>query len=135
MQYMRAPSSPANRNRRRLVVAALAAWCARAAALSATDTARVERLIEHVGAQAGIRFVRNGEEFDAPSAARHLRMKLERAGERVRTVDEFIDGVASRSWLSGRPYLVRLPDGRELQAADWLRGELRRIEAGKVGAR
>ncbi len=135
MQYKRPPSLPAPGRRRRLVAALVAACCAPAYALNAADTARVDRLIRHLGSQAGVRFVRNGEEFDAARAASHLKMKLERAGDRVRTVDEFIDQVAGRSWITGQPYLVRLPDGRELRAADWLRAELRRIEAGPAGAR
>ena len=50
----------------------------------------------------------------------------------MRGVEEFIDGVASRSWLSGQPYRVRLADGRELPARDWLRAELIRLETSSV---
>ncbi len=117
---------------RRGVLAVLAAALlapALARALSAADAGRVERLIEHVGRQSGVSFVRNGEAFDAQRAARHLRMKLEFAAGRVRSVDEFIDHVASRSSTTGRPYLVRLADGSEVPAAQWLRAELARIEA------
>jgi hypothetical protein len=98
-------------------------------ALSAADAGRVERLIEHVGRQSAVSFVRNGEAFDAQRAARHLRMKLEFSAGRVRSVDEFIDQVAGRSSTTGRPYLVRLADGSEVPAAQWLRAELARIEA------
>ena len=93
---------------------------------------RIERLIRHVAAQRGLQFIRNGEVHDATGAAAHLRAKLERAGDRVQGVDAFIDGVASRSWLSGQPYRVRLADGRELAARDWLRTELIRLETGPV---
>ena len=95
-----------------------------------TERARIERLIHHVARQRGVVFVRNSETFDAPKAAAHLQSKLERAGDRVRTVDDFIDGVASRSWLSGQAYSVRLPDGSEQPASQWLRSELRRLETG-----
>ena len=93
---------------------------------------RIDRLIRHVAVQRGIQFIRNGDTHDAAGAAAHLRAKLERAGERVHGVDEFIDGVASRSWLSGQPYRVRLADGRELPARDWLRAELIRLETSSV---
>ena len=82
--------------------------------------------------QRGLQFIRNGEVHDATGAATHLRAKLERAGDRVQGVDAFIDGVASRSWLSGQPYRVRLADGRELAARDWLRAELIRLETAPV---
>jgi hypothetical protein len=109
-------------------VALLVARPARAT-LDERDRARIQRLIEHVGRQSQIRFIRNGVAHDARQAAEHLQMKLDRASTRLTSVDEFIDQVASRSWLTGRPYLVRLPDGREVPAAGWLREELARIEA------
>lgn len=137
--------------RRDLLAAMVTALCGRAAgrgflagalALSAApacvramppaERERIERLIRHVAAQRGLQFIRNGDVHDAAGAAAHLRAKLERAGDRVQGVDEFIDGVASRSWLSGQPYRVRLADGRELAARDWLRSELIRLETGPV---
>lgn len=116
----------------RFIVLAAAAWPCVAAAMPPAERERIDRLIRHVAAQHGIQFIRNGDTHDAAGAAAHLRAKLERAGERVHGVDEFIDGVASRSWLSGQPYRVRLPDGRELLARDWLRAELIRLETAPV---
>lgn len=113
------------------LVAAFGLWSAAPAtarAMTPAERERIERLIRHVAAQRGLQFLRNGETHDAAGAAAHLRAKLERAGDRVHGVDEFIDGVASRSWLSGQPYRVRLADGRELAARDWLRAELIRLE-------
>ncbi len=48
-------------------------------------------------------------------------MKRERAGDRVRTAEEFIDKVGSRSSTSGKPYEVVMPDGKRMEAGLWLR--------------
>lgn len=70
------------------------------------------------------RFLRNGQEHDGARAASHLRAKFVHSGADVRTVDEFIERIASRSDASGEPYVVRMPDGTEKALADWLRARL-----------
>jgi hypothetical protein len=73
----------------------------------------------------GCRMERNGTAHDAKAAAAHLRMKLEKAGARVQTAEQFIDRVAAGSSVSGEPYRV-LCEGRPPQPArDWLRARLR----------
>lgn len=111
------------------VVGAAAVASPAAVAMPPGERQRIDRLIDHVALQRDIRFLRNGEAHEAAQAAAHLRSKLERAGDRVRGVDDFIEGVASRSWLSGQAYRVRLADGSETLARDWLRAQLRRLES------
>ena len=53
-----------------------------------------------------------------------MRDKLAKAGDRVKTTDDFITGIASKSYLSGKPYLVKFADGRTQPAGDWLRAHL-----------
>ena len=72
----------------------------------------------------GVRFIRNGTEYSGAEAADHLRAKLAKAGDRVKTTDDFITGIASKSYLSGKPYLVKFADGRTQPAGDWLRAHL-----------
>lgn len=66
-------------------------------------------------------FIRNEKEYTPAEGAAHIRAKYEHAKEEIETLEEFIDKVASHSWLSGKPYLVKLPDGTTLEAKDWLR--------------
>ena len=61
-----------------------------------------------------------------------IRMKYEYAREQIRTVEDFIDKVASRSWVSGRDYIVRLPDGNEIKAKKWLSEQLAKLSESKV---
>jgi hypothetical protein len=79
----------------------------------------------------GLHFIRNGSEHDAKASADHLRDKLGQAGARVKSADDFIVGVASKSYLSGKPYLVRMRDGKEQPTGPWLSEELARYRAGK----
>lgn len=71
----------------------------------------IEFLLNYV-ATSNARFIRNGNEYSAREGADHLRDKLSSAGERVKSAEDFINGVASRSYLSGKPYLVKTQDGR-----------------------
>ena len=45
----------------------------------------------------------------------------------IRTADDFIAKVASKSSTTGRPYLVRFSDGREVPTADFFRAELAKL--------
>ena len=66
------------------------------------------------------RFFRNGTEYNARDAADHLRGKLGHAGGKVKTAEDFIAGVASKSSVSGEPYKVKLSDGKEIETGPWL---------------
>ena len=85
--------------------------------------AEIDELITFVRTS-DVRFIRNGKEYSGAEGAQHLRDKLGRAGDRVKTIDDFITGIASKSYLSGKPYLVKFPDGRTQPTGDWLRAHL-----------
>jgi hypothetical protein len=91
--------------------------------LDAQTQAEVDELIAFVRA-ADVRFIRNGKEYSGPEGADHLRDKLSKAGDRVKTTDDFINGIASKSFLSGKPYLVKFADGHTQPTGDWLRAHL-----------
>ena len=71
-----------------------------------------------------VRFIRNGTEYSAAEGADHLRDKLGKAGGRVKTAEDFITGIASKSYLSGKPYMVKFPDGRTRPTGEWLKAQL-----------
>jgi hypothetical protein len=80
-------------------------------ARDAKQDARIGHLIGSVESLKGAVFIRNGTEYETKEAAGHLRMKLGKAGNRVKTAEEFIDGLASESSVSGKPYQIRKADG------------------------
>lgn len=86
---------------------------------------KIEFLISSVQNLKGAKFIRNGSEHDCVEAAKHLRLKLEKAGNRVKTADDFIRLCASKSYITGTPYIIKFPDGKTITAEKYLREKLK----------
>ena len=110
-----------------LAVVVLAA-AARAAEMS--ERQKIEALIKHVEGLQDVKFVRNGEAHDAKTAAKFLRGKWDAHTADIKTAIDFIDKAATKSSTTGKPYLIRLKGGKEVPSADYLRAELKKLEAG-----
>jgi hypothetical protein len=95
-----------------------------------SEKEKIEALIKHVGALGDAVFIRNGSDYDAATAARFLRGKWEKDPD-VRTAKDFIARVASVSSTSGKAYLIRFKDGREVKSGEYLTKELEKIEKGE----
>jgi len=95
-----------------------------AAASPTVAQTEVEYLLSAVAAS-GCEFYRNGEWFDAHRASAHLRDKYNAltAIGGFATATDFIEKAATKSSLSGRPYLVRCAGGAPVPTNPWL-GEL-----------
>ncbi len=94
-----------------------------------TETEKIEALIKHVAGLADAKFVRNGTEYDAPTAAKFLRRKWESQKDEIKTAQEFIDKAASESSTSGKPYLIRFKDGTETKSGEYLKAQLKKLGA------
>jgi hypothetical protein len=92
------------------------------------EMVRIERLLNHIGTRRDMRMVRNGSVYDPDMAVTFLRRKLSSMGDDIKTAEEFIDRIATRSSTTGQLYWVRLPDGRDVPAGDFLRVELVRLD-------
>ncbi len=104
------------------------------AAPSAAEMARIERLLVMIGSRRDMRLVRNGTEHDTDTAVSFLRGKLKHFGNDIKTAEEFIDRLASKSSTTGQLYWVKLTDGREIPAGDFLRIELARLDKAAAAA-
>jgi hypothetical protein len=91
------------------------------------ERVRIEALLARI-AKSNVTFVRNGAPHTAMDAAAHLRMKWENAGNRIKTAEDFIEHLASRSYLSGKPYRVILCNGVTQDSGPWLRELLAEID-------
>ena len=100
-------------------------------AREAKEQARIDFLLRTVETSNGITFIRNGKAHDAADAASHLRRKLDYAGERIQTAEQFIKHAASESSQTGRNYKVRLGDGTTLDAATYFAQKLREFDVRK----
>jgi hypothetical protein len=98
-----------------------------AAELPVDERTRIERLIQGIEQLTDAQFVRNGRAYDAATAGTFLRRKWASREDQVHSAADFIVHVASSSSTTGRPYLIRFPDGREVPCGDYLRAELRRL--------
>ena len=112
-----------------LLVAVLCAGGLRAGSVA---DAEIDALVARVGQARDVVFIRNGGEHTANEAARHLQRKRAAARVAFASAEQFIDLVGTRSSLTGRAYRVRLPDGRELDSATWLRGLLREVRTARA---
>jgi len=94
-----------------------------------TEQQKIQALIASVEHLKGAVFIRNGSEYDGAKAADHMRRKLKYAGDKVQTAEQFIDELASKSSMTGKPYTIRFADGRTVLSADYFHAELRKLEA------
>jgi uncharacterized short protein YbdD (DUF466 family) len=93
------------------------------------EAAKIRYLIGSVETLQGVTFLRNGGEYDTKKAADHLRLKLKMAGDRVKTVEDFIRLCGSKSFVSGEVYRMRLPDGTTMYAEAFFRERLKALIA------
>ena len=107
---------------RRLLVTLLVLLSPLALAAPPTEAERIEAVLKMIE-QSKVIFIHNGGEHDAKAAAGHLRSKVKRAGKAVKTFDDFVDGLATKSSMSGKPYQVKLEDGSVEPLAKWLRAQ------------
>jgi hypothetical protein len=110
-----------------LFAAALAFTIPAAADPGPAAQAEIDHLLRFVAASP-CTFVRNGVAYPASEARKHLADKLRAARSRVSTAEDFIKGLASKSSMSGEPYLIRC-DNQSVPAGVWLSDELRRFRA------
>ena len=75
-----------------------------------------------------MKFIRNGSEYSPKEAAEHLRMKRRKAGSKIKTAEDFIDHIASKSYMSGEPYQMKFRNGSVIDIRDILYHKLKRIE-------
>jgi hypothetical protein len=83
----------------------------------------VQHLIAHVS-QSDLTFIRNDVRYTGKEASEHMQKKYAHFRDKIKTAEDFIELCASRSLLSGRPYLVVNEKGEKISANEWLRTEL-----------
>ena len=84
----------------------------------------ISYLIDYV-ANSKATFIRNGTSHTPAEAVEHIKAKYAHFKKEIKTPEDFIRLSASKSLLSGKPYLVRLPDGKEMHLDAWLTDALK----------
>jgi hypothetical protein len=109
------------------MLGALLLWvglAAQAFGQPAIEQRKIEYLIGAIADLQDATFIRNGGEYNAREAADHLRVKLQYAGNRIVTAEDFIVYCATGSSVSGQKYRIKFADGRLVDSAEFLRGKL-----------
>ena len=99
------------------------------AQLVLSESAKIERLIGHVQSMEGATFIRNGSDYSPVDATAHLRRKWKAAdADGSMTAATFVDKIASKSSLSDELYRIRLRDGTEVNAGEYLHKQLESLK-------
>lgn len=81
----------------------------------------------------GCQFFRNGSWHSPGEARAHIEKKYRylMKEDRIKTAEDFIEGAASKSSLSGKPYQVRCGPDTPVPASEWFTTELLRYREGR----
>lgn len=97
-----------------------------------TEKEKIEALIKHVEGLKDATFIRNDRDYNAKTAAQFLRRKWDANEKQIKTAADFIDKAASVSSTTGKPYMIRFKDGREVKCGDYLKDELKKLDPTKT---
>jgi Fe-S oxidoreductase len=97
------------------------------AAPSAAEEKLIDTLILRVSKMDAMIFLRNGNEYNAADAAKHMQAKYDYFKKELVTAEDFIDRCASRSEVTGQAYKVKLANGAVRDANEFLNSELRAL--------
>lgn len=65
-------------------------------------------------------FIRNSKSYTSKEAVRHMRNKYAHFRDEIETPEDFIRLSASKSLISGRPYMVKTKAGQMMKSETWL---------------
>jgi hypothetical protein len=84
----------------------------------------VDYLIDYV-AESGRPLIRNGKRYSSAEGAEHMQKKYDHFRDRIDTPEDFIALAASKSLVTGKPYLVVIDaQGTTMPTSEWLEGVL-----------
>ena len=90
----------------------------------------IDYLLDYV-ARSDATFIRNGQSHTPAEAVAHIKAKYEHFKNQIKAPEDFIRLSASKSFLTGKPYLVRTRDGKEMRLDVWLGDALKEYRASK----
>ncbi len=78
---------------------------------------KIEFLLHEIEQLNGAKFWRNGTSYTPKEATEYLRMKMRWGdkGRPVKSARDFIERIGSKSSITGKPYLIQLPDGKKME--------------------
>lgn len=104
------------------LLAAMAAVLLAPPALAHSMGEEIDHLLNFIAASP-CALIRNGVSYDGQAAVAHIKDKYDYYRSDIHSAEDFIALAASKSEMSGKPYLVQC-DATTVPAADWLQKEL-----------
>lgn len=93
-----------------------------------TESQKIEELILSLKGMKNAVFVRNGSEHSSQEAAEHLKTKWKKHSDKIKTAEDFIEHLATKSSMTGELYMIRLADGKKVPAGNLLHNRLKQLE-------
>jgi hypothetical protein len=93
-----------------------------------TEPQTVEYLIDSIAKLEGATFIRNDGEHSAATAAALMRYRWNRDKDKLKTAEEFVKELASKSSTTGKPYVIRFKDGTEVKSGEYLLKKLAALD-------
>ncbi|MDP9254328.1 MAG: DUF5329 domain-containing protein [Verrucomicrobiota bacterium] len=90
----------------------------------------IDYLMNYVG-NSKATFIRNGTSHTPAEAVDHIKAKYAHFKKDIKTPEDFIRLAATKSFLTGKPYLVRTPEGKEINLDEWLTEALKAHRVGE----
>ncbi|GBF39324.1 DUF5329 domain-containing protein [Leptospira johnsonii] len=87
----------------------------------------IKALVSSLDSCKGCIFIRNGSEHKLDDAKAHLLKKYDAAKSKISSTEDFIKGLASKSSITGTPYKIKFPDGKEVESEKWLTDKLKEL--------
>ena len=116
----------------RFAVFSLAIACINSATAGESLDQTISYLLNYI-ATSHAAFIRNGTTHTPAEGVEHVKAKYEHFKEDIKTPEDFIRLAATKSLLSGQPYLVKPDGGKERRLDEWLTEALKAHRA--VGPR
>lgn len=91
----------------------------------------IKELISSLAKVQDGKFIRNGKEHTPEEAMAHMRKKWKWKKKAIKTPNDFITLLGTKSSSSGREYMIRHADGKETPSGEWFSVQLKLIEASK----
>jgi len=76
-------------------------------------------------------FIRNGQSYTGRQASMHMQDKRRYFKDRIVTPEDFIWLAATKSLQTGKPYMVRTKEGKELHCDEWMKKVLKEYRRAK----
>jgi hypothetical protein len=80
----------------------------------------IEKLLGALQKVEGVAFVRNGSDYTTTQACEHLRLKWSKQKDSIHSAEDFILLCGTKSSMSGKPYLIKFPDGHSEECGRYL---------------